>query len=557
MQKFDELNDLKILKEVDSMKTKIDKLRPLTREQEDRIMQKFRLDWNFHSNALEGNKLDYGETKAFLMYGITAKGKPLKDHLDIKGHNEAINFLESVVKKKEDFTEADIRALHEVILVEPYEIKAETLDGTIVKKKVALGTYKTTPNHVKTLTGEIHYYTTPEETPIKMKELMDWYKKVRDSNLHPLIVASIFHYRFVAIHPFDDGNGRIARLIMNLILMRNHFPPVIIKIVDRERYYLALSQADSKKFKPFVELVGKELLHSLEIYLKGALGESIEEPEDLDKDILLFKKELEGRGDKLELRISEEVVQNIYDKVIKELINEMEVTFSKFKEMFLNHSYRLLIQKEKKWNYIYHKDIVSMQDGIENTDFKVFWQTLVIGYRLDEFKAAENPFSVELKIFCYFAKYEYKIYFTVSDVDELSNVTVENYFLNLPHPYVTNYYHLLIEKDEIKNLANMAGKKLLEYIKNEHKSKNYNLVNISVDELEKLWIKYCEEKIIDVGVGDILKIYKPKILAGKYVKFENIPHDHKHFVNNEIKKFVEYIIEKTNLERGIGYITVR
>src|SRR5215213_4130275 len=95
------LSNLPILKEVDDLKHQVDALRPLSREVEDRVLQKFRLDWNYHSNAIEGNPYTYGETVAFLMEGITAKGKTLKDHLDIKGHDDAIHYLLSVVKDKD------------------------------------------------------------------------------------------------------------------------------------------------------------------------------------------------------------------------------------------------------------------------------------------------------------------------------------------------------------------------------------------------------------------------------------------------------------------------
>jgi Fic family protein len=80
------------------LKSNLDNLRPINKEQEDRIMQKFRLDWNYHSNHLEGNTLTYGETKALVLFGITAQGKPLKDHFEITGHNEAINWVIDVVK---------------------------------------------------------------------------------------------------------------------------------------------------------------------------------------------------------------------------------------------------------------------------------------------------------------------------------------------------------------------------------------------------------------------------------------------------------------------------
>src|SRR6185503_18523789 len=129
-----DLNEL--LGQIDALKAEIDSLRPLKPEVEHRVMQKFRLDWNYHSNAIEGNSLTLGETRAFLLEGLTASGKPLKDHLDIKGHDELISFLELFIQRKERLTEAAIREMHKILLKEPYEVDAITPDGRITKKKV-------------------------------------------------------------------------------------------------------------------------------------------------------------------------------------------------------------------------------------------------------------------------------------------------------------------------------------------------------------------------------------------------------------------------------------
>src|SRR5690606_29582399 len=137
------------------------------KEDESRIMQKFRLDWNYHSNKLEGNSLTYGETKALLLFGITAQGKPLKDHFEITGHNEAINWVLEILKGDYPLTEHFIRELHKLILKEPYQVDAVSPEGLPTKRWITIGQYKTTPNHVKTKTGEIFYFATPEETPAK------------------------------------------------------------------------------------------------------------------------------------------------------------------------------------------------------------------------------------------------------------------------------------------------------------------------------------------------------------------------------------------------------
>jgi len=269
-----EFSKADLLQEVDAQKKQIDDMRPLPEDVEGRVMQKLRLDWNYHSNAIEGNRLSYGETVAFLMEGITAKGKPLKDYLDIRGHNEAINFLLSIVKESRPITEVEIRSLHKIILVEPYDTAATTPEGLKTTKRVSLGEYKTSANHVKTATGEMHYYATPEETPAKMQELIEWYREAsQNSDIHPAVLAALFHHKFVAINPFDDGNGRLSRILMNLILMQKGYPPVVIKMDDRQNYYALLSRADNSDSWPLVECIVDCLNSSLNLYLKAAKGE--------------------------------------------------------------------------------------------------------------------------------------------------------------------------------------------------------------------------------------------------------------------------------------------
>ena len=336
-----------LLAKVDLLKGEIDRLRPLMQETEARIMQKFRLDWNYHSNSIEGNSLTYGETIAFLMEGLTAKGKPLKDHLDIKGHNEGIEYLMSLVKNKQPLTEKAIRELHKIILVEPYKSPAITQDGHTVEKTIHIGQYKTQPNHVKTPTGVIHYYATPEETPAKMNDLMAWLQEHQaKQDLHPLVLAAVFHYRFVAIHPFDDGNGRMSRLLMNLLLIQNGYPPVVIKQENRQAYYYALRQADAGELSAFVEFIGENLVHSMEIYIRGAKGENIDEIDDLDKEIALLKGSVGNRNDVIKL--TEDVFDDHFFKVLLPLIKDIELQCSKFNELFASHWVNLIFVEKTR-----------------------------------------------------------------------------------------------------------------------------------------------------------------------------------------------------------------
>jgi len=327
-----EFSKADILQEVDALKKQIDDMRPLPEDVEGKVMQKLRLDWNYHSNAIEGNRLSYGETVAFLMEGITAKGKPLKDHLDIRGHNEAINFLLSIVKESRPISEVEIRALHKMILVEPYEVPAQTAEGISTTKRISIGEYKSSANHVKTATGETHYYATPEETPAKMQELMEWYTEVSDhAEIHPVVIAALFHHKFVSIHPFDDGNGRLSRILMNLILMQKGYPPVVIKMDERLNYYALLNRADNGDIWSFIEYISEQLLYSLQLYMKAATGFNINEKEDIDKEIALFKIELQEKTVKKKAR---EDKYDVIFKIIIPFIEKLSAKIKTFDEFF-------------------------------------------------------------------------------------------------------------------------------------------------------------------------------------------------------------------------------
>ena len=322
------------------LKKELDSLRPLNREQEQRIMQKFRLDWNFHSNNLEGNSLTYGETKALLLFGITAQGKPLKDHLEIEGHNEAIEWVIERVTGEYPLTESFIWELHQLLLKETYWVDAITPEGAPTKKKVEVGQYKSLPNHVLTVTGEIFYFATPEETPARMDDLMQWYRERAESeNVSPILLAAEFHYRFIRIHPFDDGNGRTARILMNFILMKYGFPPVIIKTQDKSSYLSALRQADSGMIEPFMTYIAQNLVQSLELIIRGARGESIEEPDDFDKELALLERRLNQGTQEVEKTV--ELIYTLYDNSIVPLFHKFVEEGKKFERFYLQSDYSL------------------------------------------------------------------------------------------------------------------------------------------------------------------------------------------------------------------------
>ena len=331
---------MEILERVEQLKAELDALRPLDPDVEARIWQKFRLDWNYHSNKLEGNTYSYGETKMLLLKGLTAGGKPVRDHEEISGHDKAIDFILESIKNNEPLTESFIRHLHKLILVRPFMSPAQTVDGKPMKRLVKVGEYKTEPNHVLTQTGETFRFAEPVETPAKMQELVEWFRiKTASAETNPILLAAEFHYRFVLIHPFDDGNGRLARLLMNFILMKFGFPPVIIRTEDKDNYIAVLEQSEFEILEPFIDYVATNLARSLEIILRGAKGENIEEPDDLDKEITLFEKQIRGFGKKVIVRRSREAVLSVFENSIVPLANEYFSKFRSFDRFYVeNHA---------------------------------------------------------------------------------------------------------------------------------------------------------------------------------------------------------------------------
>ncbi|MFM2269323.1 MAG: hypothetical protein RL757_2764 [Bacteroidota bacterium] len=330
------------IEETMALKAQLDELRPLDPTTEAKVMQKLRLDWNYHSNHIEGNSLTFGETKTLLLHGITAQGKPLKDHFEIKGHDEAIKWVLDVIKKEYPLTEVFIRELHQLLLKEPYEVDAKTPDGKLIKKMIQIGQYKTMPNHVETKTGEMFYFASPEETPAKMTDLMTTYQQQKTER-NPILLAAKFHYDFVRIHPFDDGNGRMARLLMNFILLGAGFPPVVIKTEDKINYYAALQQADGGNLDPFIDYIAENLNNSLIIMIRAAKGENIEESDDLDKELFLLGERLKGVKTETKQKSSETILEWLNDS-FERFYKKAEQAHEKFGKYYENKELKITTQ---------------------------------------------------------------------------------------------------------------------------------------------------------------------------------------------------------------------
>jgi Fic family protein len=205
----------------------------------------------YNSNAIEGNSLTLKETFLVINEGLTIRGKPLKDHLEAKGHKEALEYLFKLTDRKTPtpLSEKVIRELNGIVM---HDIDREWA-GRYRNSNVIIG-------------GASHAPPEAIEVPRLMHELIKWTKK-EGRKLHPVELAAVFHHRLVFIHPFFDGNGRTTRLAMNIILLRAGYPLVVILKNDRKRYYRLLAEADKGDPAPFVMFIAQSVQRSLDIYL--------------------------------------------------------------------------------------------------------------------------------------------------------------------------------------------------------------------------------------------------------------------------------------------------
>jgi len=319
------------MSKIESLKTQIEALLPMKVADEKRLKMKFRLEFNYNSNHLEGNTLTYGQTQLLLISDKISGDLPLSDVEEMKAHDVALSLIEELAKDAErPLTEQFIKELNKLILVRAFWKDAITADGSTTHKKIEIGTYKTSPNSVRLRNGEIHEYASPEETPAKMDDLMKWYNENKTIMSAPQLAAE-FHYRFVCIHPFDDGNGRIARLLMNYILLKKQYPPVIIKSEDKENYLTALQKADLGYIVNIIEYIEKQLLWSLNITLKAAKGENIEESADMDKEIEILKRE---KLTETKIYKTPKVAYDLVKSINENLCKSLSKNIDKFNDFF-------------------------------------------------------------------------------------------------------------------------------------------------------------------------------------------------------------------------------
>lgn len=238
---------------IDDLKNKLDQRRPLSPAMVKNLQEDLIIRWTYHSNAIEGNTLTLLETKVILE-GITVGGKALREHFEAINHRNAIYYVEDIIHKEEQFSEWQIRNIHQLILK---NIDDENAGRYRQQNVLISGATSTPPDY--TLLND------------KMGQLINWYE-TEAYKLHPIERAAKVHADFVGIHPFIDGNGRTSRLLMNLELMKAGYPPCVITVENRLAYYEALDQwMTHGKTEAFIQLVSNAVLEGFKPY-QAVLG---------------------------------------------------------------------------------------------------------------------------------------------------------------------------------------------------------------------------------------------------------------------------------------------
>lgn len=234
---------------IDELLCELNSYRPLTEGELLRLRDEFLVNFTYHSNAIEGNTLTLQETALILNEGVTIDKKPLKDHLEAVGHKEAYLFVEELVKEKVPLSEKVIKDIHSLVLMD---------------RRNDRGVYRRIPI---TIMGAVHTPPQPYLVPIQMEQLIERYTQM--ASKHIVERAAIFHLEFEAIHPFVDGNGRTGRLLLNLELMKEGYPPINIKFGDRRRYYDSFTNYHTQGNDPtdMISLIAQYLEEELQRYL--------------------------------------------------------------------------------------------------------------------------------------------------------------------------------------------------------------------------------------------------------------------------------------------------
>ncbi len=428
--------DASLAETLQRLKKEWDAALPLSSNNDERLWKKFRLEWDFHSNHIEGNTLTYGETELLVIFGETRGNHTLREYEEMKAHDVAIGHVRALAAEDRPLTEADVRGLNKLLLKEPFWKPAVTPEGASTRKQIIPGQYKTEPNKVPTLTGETFRFVDPLDVPQRMHDYLRILNAEFPSGADLFLHLARIHHEFLLIHPFDDGNGRVGRLLLNYALLKHGYPPVIVRTEQKVAYLSALHRADTEQrdYSELAAFLGKSLQWSLELGIKAAKGESIEEPSDIEKEIALFAQSNASEGP---LQRSTDLILEVLEKSIKPLFRRIDTKATILKKLFSV----VLLHQESSLNSQWESAVNALLPYLSHGG------RIPLFLLCEHYNGKDAPaFGLNLPFSVVFDKYEYQI--------------------NLPSlPAISRTYSTQLTESEIDEIVSNLLKVVFEMIK--------------------------------------------------------------------------------------------
>lgn len=440
---------------IDVIKSKVAAFGELTIEQKKKINYKFRLEWNFNSNSMEGNTLTIEETRSVMVGNLTVNDKPLKDVLEMQGHDKVISEILRIGKGELRLSEKRICEIHSAIMHEDDE-----------NQKDKIGKWKLEANMIYNHKGERYDFVAPEEVANKIHTLLnktnasiDAINVNKKNAPHPIDVALEFHLEYLDIHPFYDGNGRTARILTNLILISLGYNPFWINKKNRKIYYTYISdiQGYGGDKELFFEYCARLIERSEQIVLNAIQDIDIEDDDDLHKEISLLKRQLEGE----KFTKSPKNIYDIFQFINKDVWEPLSIVIRQFDEFFSENKTIHLVNHQKEIfpvKSIFPVILSPLERSTEPKEVKIFGHNI---YEADIYKVEWNHTKYGLKK----AKNTnpYEINFSISF--EAKNYSLK-LFINYLEIWANNYaYNEFPDKESIEKMKKELGRKLIENIK--------------------------------------------------------------------------------------------
>lgn len=467
-----------LLHRIDELQARIVAAGPLSPEAKRKLDYRFRLDWNYHSNVMEGSQLTRQETRTIMMGNITVEGKPIRDVLEMQGHDEVVSTLLGMASGELNLSEKRIKEIHKAIMHEDDPAKKDWP-----------GNWKKHPNHIYNFKEERFDFKAPEDVPEAMHRLLDRTKAALESIVrsdkdapHPAVVAFDFQREYVTIHPFHDGNGRTARIFSNLLLLNFSYPPAIIKAEEQEKtaYNRLLAEVQVYGASPdlFNAFMAERLIRSQELVLEVLSGKDIDDADDLDKRLQLIDAQLANVDPKDEIQRvrGAETTRSLLEEWGYDLLQQAIPVAQKFNRFFLNTQHDLALVDGGA--YVKFVDeaseevIANLKDSITQKSEQLERASeLHLWLRFGSFrKAIRKPFGCNYGISIKFDDtHQYEI---LVDVFHTSGGRHQE-------PLIKRFYHQRVTKSEQQDIVQRMGRQIADHI--EHFVKRDRTGDVDVD----------------------------------------------------------------------------